>query len=286
MRIAVLGEVTVAGADGERRRVGGARLRTLLMVLADRPGRTVSCEKLIDGIWGERLPAEPVNALQTLVKRLRALLPDDIAVESVSGGYQLRVDPDEVDLHRFTRLGSQGTALLRSGEFRDAAAVFESALALWDGTITPNTVDIPDLAWQLDRIRELRLDAVEARAEACVALGRAGEVVAQLEAELRRNPLRESLAVRLVHVLTAIGRYGRAREVVAATRELLRAELGVDASPELLRAVGEHPHRGTYRGVAPRPAAQRRPTRVSRHTTAGIRTSVIRPAAQPIPFPR
>ena len=45
--------------------------RSLLAMLATAGGRAVSADRLIDGLWGARLPADPVNALQVRVAKLR-----------------------------------------------------------------------------------------------------------------------------------------------------------------------------------------------------------------------
>ncbi|WP_420847138.1 helix-turn-helix domain-containing protein, partial [Nonomuraea basaltis] len=47
------------------------RLRALLAALALEPGRIVTRARLVDWIWGQRPPADEVNALQALVSRLR-----------------------------------------------------------------------------------------------------------------------------------------------------------------------------------------------------------------------
>ncbi|TMR92589.1 helix-turn-helix domain-containing protein, partial [Nonomuraea basaltis] len=43
----------------------------MLAALALEPGRIVTRARLVDWIWGQRPPADEVNALQALVSRLR-----------------------------------------------------------------------------------------------------------------------------------------------------------------------------------------------------------------------
>lgn len=54
----MLGALEIRAEDGRDVGVGGARLRALLILLALEPGRVVSSELLIDGIW-EQDPRRP-----------------------------------------------------------------------------------------------------------------------------------------------------------------------------------------------------------------------------------
>src|SRR5882757_2280543 len=91
--------------DGTPVEVPGVRLRTLLIVLALDPGRVVTTDRLIDGVWGDAPPAEANNALQALVSRLRRA---GFTVESRHSGYRLDLPADHVDAHRFERLVAAG----------------------------------------------------------------------------------------------------------------------------------------------------------------------------------
>jgi hypothetical protein len=57
VEIGLLGPVEIRDSGGELRPVVGARLRTLLVLLALDAGRDVSADRLIDGLWGEVPPA-------------------------------------------------------------------------------------------------------------------------------------------------------------------------------------------------------------------------------------
>ena len=47
----MLGPLEIRAGSGELLEVGGARLRTLLIMLALRPGQLVPASQLIDGLW-------------------------------------------------------------------------------------------------------------------------------------------------------------------------------------------------------------------------------------------
>jgi hypothetical protein len=71
LRIGLLGQLQVRDGPGHAVHVGGRQLRVLLALEA---GRVVPAGSLAGQIWPEEPPANPSNALQTLVSRLRAEL--------------------------------------------------------------------------------------------------------------------------------------------------------------------------------------------------------------------
>ncbi len=116
----MLGPLEVRAASGERLEVGGARLRTLLIMLALRPGQLVPARQLIDGLWADQAPSGASNALQALVSRLRRALPAAV-IESRPAGYQRTLDPADTDIVRFERLAAAGQAQMRADPAAAAA---------------------------------------------------------------------------------------------------------------------------------------------------------------------
>jgi predicted ATPase/DNA-binding SARP family transcriptional activator len=206
----VLGGLELRGPAGQTVAVAGARLRSLLVLLALDANRVVSAERLIDGVWGDQPPAAAGNALQALVSRLRRAAPD-LGVEAAAGGYRLVIDADRVDAHRFVRLARE-----QPGE----------ALGLWRGEL-----EFPEVA-RADavRLRELRLTAQ--RHHLGAQIGRR-DVVPELEGLVAAHPLDESLVALLIRALQANGMPGRALAVYAGLRSRLADQLGVDPSTEL-----------------------------------------------------
>jgi DNA-binding winged helix-turn-helix (wHTH) protein len=136
LRIGLLGPLQVRDGTGQAVHVGGRQLRVLLILLALEAGRVVPTGSLAGQIWPEESPANPGNALQTLVSRLRAELRRaslDQVIESHPAGYRLAVRPDAVDALDFQVLAGRGRRALAEGDPREAAAVLRSALASWRG---------------------------------------------------------------------------------------------------------------------------------------------------------
>ena len=104
MEIRVLGPVEVV-VDGQVRPLPGAGERELLALLALSAGRVVAVPALVDGLWAEVLPANPGNALQVRVSKLRRALaaagaPGQL-VMTRPPGYLLDIPRDRVDAVAF-----------------------------------------------------------------------------------------------------------------------------------------------------------------------------------------
>ncbi|MEV7170031.1 BTAD domain-containing putative transcriptional regulator [Streptomyces sp. NPDC093224] len=231
MQISVLGALDVRADDGSGIAIGGARLRTLLILLALEPGRVVASELLVDGIWAQDPPAGAANALQALVSRLRRALPGD-AVASHPAGYRLDVAPDAVDAVRFARLASAGRAAL-DRDPATAARALREGLELWRGPALLDVAGSASFRAPVTRLTELRMAALEDRIEADLRLGRGREMTGELASLVAEHPLREGLVGALMRALVAAGRPAEALTAYADAREALAEELGADPSPEL-----------------------------------------------------
>jgi predicted ATPase/DNA-binding SARP family transcriptional activator len=207
--IAVLGPLDVRADTGETVPVAGARLRSLLIVLALDANRVISTDRLIDAVWGDDPPAAAGNALQALVSRLRRT---GLTVDSAPTGYRLVIDPERIDVIRFLRLA--GT---RPGE----------ALGLWRGELEFPEAALPEATGLLEARRTAQ------RAVLGEAVRRGDDVTAELETLVAAHPLDEDFAGLLMRALARKGQPGRALQVFAGIRERLAETLGADPSPEL-----------------------------------------------------
>lgn len=241
MNFRILGPLEVWD-EGREVSLGGPKPRALLAVLLLHPNEVVPTDRLIDELWGEDSPDDPAAALRVNVSRLRNALPHDV-LTTRSPGYIVRVESDELDLHRFERLVDEGRSVLARGLAADASERLREALALWRGPA------LADFAYEsfaqpaIARLEEIRLAAVELRIDADLVLGRHDELVGELEALVTEHPLRERLQR---YLMTALYRSGRQAEALDAYRNARRAlvdGLGIDPSPalhELERAILRH----------------------------------------------
>ncbi|MEU0512680.1 BTAD domain-containing putative transcriptional regulator [Amycolatopsis sp. NPDC006125] len=236
MWFAVLGPVEARSAAGDPVPLGGPRPRSLLALLLLDAGRVVGTDRLVDGLYGDHPPGDAANALQAQVSRLRRKLGDQARIESHPAGYRLAVEPDQVDLHRFTRLARDGRQALTTNEHARAAKLLREALDLWRGPALADVRDAPFAEAQAARLDELRVAAVEDRAEADLAIGESRAVIGELTELCAAHPLRERPRVLLMRALAANGRQAEALTVFADARRVLVDELGADPSPELAAA--------------------------------------------------
>jgi YVTN family beta-propeller protein len=238
MRFGVLGELVVWDDRGVPVDVPGPSRRALLAILLLHAGELLTGDRLIDELWGERAPATAAKSVQMHVWRLRKALGGGTGNGSLvteRGGYALRVEPGQLDLEVFERLLSKGRVALADGRPEAAAAVLAEALALWRG---PPLVEFADQRFARDaiaRLEELRLEAVEARIDADLMLGRHRALIAELESLVVANPLRERLRAQLMLALYRCGRQADALAVYRETRKLLDQELGLRPGVELAR---------------------------------------------------
>ncbi|WP_344745145.1 BTAD domain-containing putative transcriptional regulator [Streptosporangium vulgare] len=232
MRVSILGPLRVVAA-GEVVEIGGTRLRVLLVRLALGAGRVVTVEELSDALWPDGRPGDPTNAVQSLVSRLRRVLPGASALRSDHGGYLLDVPPDAVDAHRFERLAREGRRALGNGDPVTASNLLREALGLWRGPALGEVATAPFAVAYAAGLEEARLAATEDRVEAELGCGRHSPLVTELQELTARHPLRERLHGLRVRALYAAGRQAEALAAYEEFRRGLAEELGADPGPEL-----------------------------------------------------
>src|SRR5215207_2015980 len=221
--------------DGEPRSLSSPGEKAVLALLLLAAGRVLTRETLVDALWREDPPANPANALQGRISRLRHALEGigvpGTLVAAQGPGYSATVDREQVDAHRFARLVQQARASV--GNPRAASGLYGEALDLWQGPALADFATEPWAAGETARLEELRLAAVEERIDLALNSGRHTDLVDELETLATANPLRERLHAQL---MLALYRSGRQADALAAYRRLqatLDDELGLDPSEEL-----------------------------------------------------
>ncbi|WP_326613186.1 winged helix-turn-helix domain-containing protein [Streptomyces scopuliridis] len=233
----VLGPVTAWDGAGSAIALKGPRHRAVLARLIVARRRVVPVTRLVEDLWADPPPGA-VGAVRTFVAALRRALEPERPPRAPAGllitegpGYALRAEPDAVDAWRFERAVAAAATLPPDA----ALARLEEALGWWRG---PAYAEFADAAWaraERSRLAELRLHAIERRAEARLSLGLAAEAVPDLDAHVAEHPWREDAWRLLALALYRAGRQGDALAVLRRARTLLVEQLGVDPGPGLRR---------------------------------------------------
>ena len=230
----ILGPIA-AYRDGENLALGGERQRALLAVLLVRANETVSTDRLIEQLLGPSASGTHANAIHVAVSRLRRALGDGAGAMLLTcrGGYALGLEPGQLDAASFESMLEEGRGLGARGDPAGASARLREALGLWRGPALADLSGVDGVQSEIRRLEELRLLAEMERIDAELALGRAAELVVELEPLIAQAPLQERLRGQL---MLALYRAGRQAEALAAYREaraLLRDEVGLTPSVEL-----------------------------------------------------
>jgi DNA-binding SARP family transcriptional activator len=115
-----------------------------------------------------------------------------------------------------------------------ASELFGAGLVLWRGTAFAD-VTSPLIRSAATALEERRLLAVEAKAEADLALGHNELVLAELPSWLSAHPLRERLRALLILALYRRGCRADALVLHRTGRQVMIEELGLEPGPQLLR---------------------------------------------------
>lgn len=241
MNFRILGPVE-ADSDGRPLPLGPPKQRAVLVELL-RSGGALGRERLIESLWSEEPPKSAVGSLQVYVHGLRRALGVD-RIETIGTAYRLRLEPgDTVDADELARLLGRARAAL--GQERPDAALTDlsAALDLWRGAALADVAGLGELGLFARELEERRLEALELRNEAWLALGRHDLVLEEIDRLIEGEPYRERLRAQQLLALYRDGRQAEALAAYRATRDVWSDELGLEPTRELRdleRAVLRH----------------------------------------------
>jgi YVTN family beta-propeller protein len=246
-----------ASRDGVGLDLGPRKQRAVLALLLLNANRVVATDRLIDDLWGDSPPESARSALQVYVAGLRkALGSDGEVLRTRAPGYVLEVEPDALDLARFARLRAEARA---STDEERRAALLDEALALWRDSPLAELKSEPFSLTAVAQLEELRLEVLEERIDADLALGRYAGLVSELDALVAEHPYRERLRAQLMIALYRSGRQAEALQVYQDGRHALSEELGLRPGQELRdleAAILRQDEALTGRPAGRRPAAE------------------------------
>jgi predicted ATPase/DNA-binding SARP family transcriptional activator len=224
----ILGPLAVS-LGGRECAVPGPRVREVLAVLLVHPNRPVTADELADELWREQATDTAHRTVHVQIARLRRALGPALGLVTTAAGYVLRVGPQQVDALVF----EQHVERARDLPAEDRAAELGRALALWRGPALAEFPDLPSVRAEAARLAELRLTALEARAEAKLELGSGDDLVADLRRLADAEPYRERVHALLMLALYRTGRQTEALAVYRDMRQRLVDELAIEPGEEL-----------------------------------------------------
>jgi DNA-binding SARP family transcriptional activator/WD40 repeat protein len=208
------------------------RDRTALTVLVVLRGQVVAPDRFAEALWGEHPPASWAKQVQICIGRLRKRL-GPAAIQTVSGGYRLGVDDEDLDAVRFEQLVTRAGLFRAAGQADRAASSYARALALWRGPPLAETDGWLPGRIEAARLEELRRTAEEELLDARLAAGEHREVAVEAEALSTAEPLRERRWAILALARYRCGRQADALHAIRTARRTLGDQLGLDLGVEL-----------------------------------------------------
>ncbi|GAA2619858.1 BTAD domain-containing putative transcriptional regulator [Streptomyces axinellae] len=227
---------------GEQFPLGSVKQRCVLAVLLHARGEPVAAGTVIDRVWGDEAPEKATESLRAYVSRSRGVLASAVGdrariAHRSPGLYQLLVDDEDVDLHRFQRLRADARAAAGRGERRMAIGLLNTAESMWHGE--PFAEFSSDWGYSVrSRLHEDLRGVREERIRLALDMGQHAELVGELLQLAAEYPTAQGLIGLL---MTALYRCGRTEEALGhylACRRQLRDGLGIEPGAELSKLHG------------------------------------------------
>ncbi len=232
LHLQLLGPLVVVDDSGRDLTPAGARERNGLATLAIVAPDPLSTDRLAAELYRERDAADPRNAVQAMISRLRRALGQLAgSVETTANGYRLvdvTLDVDEAE--QLLRMASTETDLAL------AVDLLSRAEGLWHGP-TLFGVDGELIDAERLRLEGLKADALDhvldRRLNEATPNTVDGDLLAALEGAVRDHPLRERRWELLMLAQYRAGRQADALRSFQRARTALAEQLGLDPGPGL-----------------------------------------------------
>ncbi|MEU2822725.1 BTAD domain-containing putative transcriptional regulator [Streptomyces bacillaris] len=221
--------------------VSAPRQRVVMAALLLNANRVISVDRITEYVWDGAPPPSAAATVRTYVMRLRQSLGEHASARILTRapGYLLELGEHESDLGQFAAHRRRAAELAERGDLEGSSAALAEALALWR---EEPLADIPSRTLRDVEgryLQELRLQTMELRFDAELALLRHAEIVPELVRLVREHPLREALVGKLMLALFRSGRQSEALDLYRRTRVLLVEQLGAEPGADL-REVHRH----------------------------------------------
>lgn len=285
MNFLLLGPLSVR-LNAREVHVSAPRQRVVMAALLLNANRVISVDRIAEYVWDGVPPPSAAATVRTYVMRLRQSLGEHASARILTRapGYVIELSEHESDLGQFTAHRRRAAELAERGDLEGSSAELAEALALWR---EEPLADIPSSTLRDVEgryLQELRLQTMELRFDAELALLRHADLVPELVRIVRKHPLREALVGKLMLALFRSGRQSEALDLYRRTRVLLVEQLGAEPGVDL-REIQRHilsaPDRPPTPGPVEPPAATPAAVAASGPAASSERAGRPRPAQLP-----
>jgi DNA-binding SARP family transcriptional activator/tetratricopeptide (TPR) repeat protein len=240
--LGVLGPLMIR-YDDEPVEITQSMQRNLLCLLALQAGTVVPRDQIVDLLWGSDPPRSCLSLVHDYVGRLRKKLEparrrwsNSSLIRSVSGGYLLDVEADELDLRQLEELATAGFEAYEAGAPEAALGLLTRAMGLVRGRVLADGSERLRQHWSATAAAHQVLVTTLSAADIAIAAGQPGLALGWLRPLIDQVPLHEGVHARLILALAGNGDQAAALDHFAAIRGRLADELGVEPTTELQEA--------------------------------------------------
>jgi DNA-binding SARP family transcriptional activator len=235
MQFSILGRVEVRHAiDSDPVIIRQARLRALLVVFLISGNKVLTTNEIIHSLWGEGAPAGASHAVHSYISSLRPFLAPQ-QLRGLRPGYQLSIEPLQLDSSIFSSLSDQGKSAYRAGELTLAGDVLDLAIALWRDTALPDFPRTPAMQESASKLRDEYRTAHDLMTRSRLETGRHLELIPILRAETARDPGNERAWGQLMLALYRSEMRTEALHAFTRACKALGNAAGIDPGPSMRR---------------------------------------------------
>lgn len=228
-----LGSLRVRGETSEILISRPGYRRTLSWLLLD-AGRSVDRDVLIDRLWPDDVPRSARNTLQHYIAGLRRILGQH-RIRTVAHGYEIDLERVELDVREFDVLSDLVHRASRDGYVERAVSLADSALGYWRGSPFRDLDGDDDASAEIRRLERSKREIEELRLASLIDMGAPGRAIAELEALVLTEPLRERLWELLMLARYRTGEQAEALRAFQQVRRVLAEEVGLEPGPGLVQ---------------------------------------------------
>ncbi len=204
--------------------------RAVCKILCARYGQVISSDQIIDILWPDEDPETARRRLHVRISQLRrALGGGKSLVQTVDGGYifvlggQCWLDVDE-----FQRAVVEGQHQVRAGKQLEAIQTFEQAREWYRGDFLVEDLYADWTFSTREFFQERFLSLLTELSETYARQGRYRLAISRCQEALNRDPLRETIYVRLMLYHYFAGERSQSLRLFERCKKELAAELGVE----------------------------------------------------------